>query len=149
MDHIMSDDLFDDDFDDARPGFVKLEDLLGRLLLIKPTGVTGERESTLRGQSGQMYEWIETDTVVLDGDVSELIESVPTVLDGFQFTGANLVGTIKPKIRTGRKVLGRLGQRPASDKQIKTLAWYLDAPTDADKDVARAYRKAHPPKDEF
>ena len=70
----------DDDFDDARSGFVKQEDLMGRLLLVKAFEV-GERVST--GQYAgtdpatgkpKVYEYVVTETVILDGDVTDLID---------------------------------------------------------------------------
>lgn len=133
----------DDLFDDARTGFIKGDDLEGRLLLIKPLSV-GERESTQPGSLGKMYEFVETDTVVLDGEPSEMIETVPFDVEGFQFSGARVVGFLKPKVRTGRMALGRLVRVKVKGR---TDAWELQPPTDADREIARAYIASRPSDD--
>jgi hypothetical protein len=135
----VDDEPFDDTFDLAGgAAFVKMEDLLGRLLLIKPTSI-GERESTIQGaKPGDTYEYVECDVVVLDGEPTELIESVPTVLEAFQFSGAVVVSSLKPKLRNGKRLLGRLGQHKA--KQFKTsMGWHFDPPSDVDQALARSY----------
>lgn len=124
-----------DPFDDARPGFIKLDDLLGRLCLITAREI-GERESTQSGSAGKMYKFVVTDTVVLDGDVNDEIEEVPLKLEDFQWSGTRVVGTLQPKIRTGRLCLGRLTQ---VHQKGRTPSWELEAPTDADKVIARKY----------
>jgi len=140
-----------DPFDEAREGFVKLDDLLGRLLLVTVQD-SGERESTLKGaKAGDMYVWVETDTVVLDGEVTDMIESVPIELSGFQFSGqritAQLLPPFKKKLRGQGNglVLGRLGQ--VKSQGFATMAWVLNAPTDADKATAREYLANRPTED--
>lgn len=132
-----------DPFDEAHEGFVKSDDLLGRLLLVT-VQESGERESTIKGaKAGDMYVYVETDTVVLDGDVTDLIESVPCSLGGFQFSGqritAQLLPPLKKKLRGAGNgiVLGRLTQ--VKSQSFTTMAWVLSAPTDADKAIARNY----------
>lgn len=136
----MSDFDFDDDndfdFDDARSAYVAQDDLQGRLLLITPSG-TGTRTSKTDGKE---YTYVISDVVILDGDVSDIIEDVPMELDDFQFSGVNLVGQLTPKIKKGRKVLGRLSRKPAQQKGF-TQAWILADPTEADKVLARKYLK--------
>lgn len=132
-----------DPFDEAHEGFLKMDDLLGRLLLITVME-SGERESNLpNSKEGASYVWVETDTVVLDGDITDMIDEVPCTLEAFQFSGQRITGQLlaplKKKLRgagTGL-VLGRLAQVKAV--KFKTLAWTLDAPTDADKVLARDY----------
>lgn len=138
----VNDDEFDETFDLAGgASFVKMDDLLGRLLLVKPISV-GERESTLPGaKPGQTYEYVECDVVVLDGEPTDLIDEIPAVLDAFQFSGAVVVGALKPKIRKGARLLGRLGQHRAA--QFKTsMGWHFDVPTEADQALARKYLAA-------
>jgi hypothetical protein len=136
-----------DPFDDARAGFVKMDDVTGRLLLISCTD-SGERQSTQKGaKEGEMYTYIVADVAVLDGEVTETVEEVPTLLEDFQLSGATLVGQLQPKLKKFLKgtgngvVLGRLTQKPSS---FKTPMWVLDAPTDKDKVVARKYIAEHP-----
>jgi len=124
-----------DPFTSAREAFVKMEDILGRLVLVIPTSA-GERESNVKGQAGQMYTYVETDTVVLDGDVTDMIDEVPTVLEGFQFSGQTVTGQLLPTLRKQGKYLGRVAQKPS---QYKTQMWVLAEPTEGDKAVAREY----------
>ena len=134
-----------DEFDEARSAFVKQEHLKGCLLLVTPTG-QGERESTLPGANGKPYTYVVADTVVLDTGfdkdgkplTNDMVEETPTELADFQLSGASLVGQLLPKIRKGRKVLGRLGKAPSQTKGFGE-AWVLAEPTEADKVVARAY----------
>lgn len=143
-----------DPFSTARAAFVKMDDVEGRLLLITVIS-SGERESNLPGsKAGDTYTYIVTDTVVLDGEVSDMIEEVPTTLEDFQFSGEAVTGQLAPALRKDVKmVLGRLGTKP---NKFKTKTWILNEPTEEDILVARKYleeekaRKASAkPKDPF
>lgn len=131
-----------DPFSSAREAFVKMDDVEGRLLLITATD-SGERQSNLpKAKDGEMYTYVVTDTVVLDGEISEMIDEVPTVLEGFQFSGQAVTGQLLPAVKkyqsgngTGM-VLGRLGTK---GNQWKTQTWVIQEPTDEDKAVARKY----------
>jgi len=127
----------DMDFVAARSAFMKLDNVLGRLLLVEPIS-RGERESTMPGQSGKIYAYIESDVVVLDGDINEDFEELPSVLDNFQISGQAIVGQLEGALKKGRKVLGRLGQKPSATKGFGK-AWVLEDPTEADIAVAKAY----------
>lgn len=131
-----------DPFSAASDSFVKMEHLKGRLLLITMTGVTGQRESTQKGQAGKFYDWIETDTVVLDGEETDMIDEIPTLLEGFQFSGGYVVGTLRPKVRKQGMVLGRL-----TTKAVPTgiPPWVFTKPTEEDNVLARKYLAANPP----
>lgn len=131
-----------DPFSDARDAFIKSEDLLGRLLLITPLS-KGERESTLPGSAGKLYEFVETTTVVLDGKVTDMIEAVPLVLEGQQYTGGTLTGQLLPKLAKHGMVLGRLDQEPSKTKSFGPM-WILRPPTGDDRQMARDYLAAHP-----
>lgn len=131
-----------DPFSTAREAFVKMDDVEGRLLLITVTD-SGERESNLpQSKEGDTYAYVVTDTVVLDGDVSEMLDEIPTVLEDFQFSGQAVTGQLLPALKkrnagkgTGM-VLGRLGTKP---NKFKTKTWVIQAPTDADAVVARKW----------
>jgi hypothetical protein len=126
-----------DPFADANDAFVKVEHLKGRLVLVTPLEI-GQRASTMRGQEGKMYDYVETETVVLDGETTDLFPTIPFVIDGFQWSGAAVVPQLKPKIASGRPVLGRAGGKPSATKGFGD-ANILTAPTDEDKAVAREY----------
>lgn len=131
-----------DPFSTAREAFVKMDHVEGRLLLIT-VNESGERESTLPGaKQGETYTYIETDTVVLDGEIDEMIDEVPMELDGFQFSGEAITGQLLPVLKkkqagTGTgMVLNRLGKKP---NKFKTKTWVLLEPTEDDKVKARKY----------
>lgn len=142
--------LWDDDPAPARSGFLRFADFfqdpedirngeVGRLLLIKPLA-TGERESTLQGaKPGDTYTWVECDIAILDGPVSEIIEEVPFVYEGFQFSGATLTGILLPKLRAGGTVLGRASAHKS--KGFNTVGWGLSKPTPEDFELARAFQR--------
>jgi hypothetical protein len=146
-----------DPFSSAREAFLKMPDLEGRLLLISPTD-QGERETNLPRQTGT-YVYVVTDTVVLDGEITEMVDEVPMTLEGFQFAGEAVTNQLMPALKrfqrkeTGAMVLGRLGTKPNS---YNTKTWVLQEPTDEDKALARkhladvaAKAAAVKPKDPF
>lgn len=148
-----------DPFNSAREAFVKMDHVAGRLLLIQ-VRESGERESTLpKAKDGDMYTFVETDTVVLDGEIDEMIDEVPMELDGFQFSGEAITGQLLPALKkyqagTGTGLLlNRLGTK---GNKWKTKTWVLLEPTEADKELARKYladkaarQAAAKPKDPF
>lgn len=130
-----------DPFSDARSGFVKLDDMLGRLLLIVPKSIE-MRASTLAGNQGKQYESITADVIILDGAITDMIDEIPFTLDDTFVAGGVLVPQLKPKIRTGGMVLGRLGEQP-SKTNPKVMAWVLREPTEEDKVLARPAASAY------
>lgn len=126
-----------DPFSTARDAFIKQEHVNGRLLLITPTD-SGTRPSTLPNQQGQEYTYIVTDTVVLDGDVDDMVDEVPMLLEDFQYSGQAITAQLQPALRKKGMVLGRLGQKPSQTKSFGP-AWVLAEPTEEDKVVARKY----------
>lgn len=129
-----------DPFSDARSGFVRLDDMEGRLLLVVPLSVE-QRDSTLPGQSGKKYDSITADVIVLDGDTTDMIEEIPFTIEGTFLSGQVLTAQLKAKVGKGM-VLGRLGKQKARTKGFGD-AWVLNAPTDADKKLARPAAKAY------
>lgn len=148
-----------DPFSTAREAFVKMDDVEGRLLLITVQD-SGERESTLpKAKEGDTYTYIVTDSVVLDGELTEMIDEIPMELEGFQFSGEAITGQLLPALKkvqngTGNGlVLNRLGTK---GNKWKTKTWILTEPTDEDKALAREYlttvearKKATTPSDPF
>jgi hypothetical protein len=131
-----------DPFSSAREAYVKMDDVQGRLLLITAQD-SGERESNLpRAKEGDMYVYVVTDTVVLDGEINEMVDEIPMVLEGFQFSGEAVTNQLLPAVKKFQRgdgnglVLGRLGTK---DNKFKTKTWILAEPTDEDKAKARKY----------
>ena len=137
---VTDEDLFDDEDDDddlqsARSGFVTLDDLLDRVIIVTPTD-SGSRT----GDNGE-YEFIVADVLVCDGRTTELIDRIPTMLDDFQLWGANVVSSLKPALRRGNSVVGVLGQKKAA--KYRTQAWHLLEPTAEQMTTAKAARRAY------
>lgn len=149
-----------DPFSTAREAFVKMDDVEGRLLLIQVLD-SGERQSNLpKAKEGDTYVYVVTDTVVLDGDLTEMIDEVPMELEGFQFSGQAVTGQLLPHLKKHQRgegskglVLNRLGSKGNS---YKTKTWVLLEPSKADMEIARKYladvearKAATKPKDPF
>lgn len=103
-----------------------LKEIEGRLLLVKPLS----QETGINTSLGEK-DAVRADITVLDGPDAP-IENTDVLI----FPRV-LQGQVKANIGTGRFNLGRLGKGLAKPGQ--NPPWKLADPTDADKDVARAY----------
>lgn len=112
-----------DQFDSPASG-AKITDFDGMLLLCTPTGFM-EGIATTFGPADA----VETTVDVIDGAKKGETHSAVRV---FQRA---LIGQLRPKIGSGRMVLGRLGRGQA--KAGQSAPWVLLDPTDADKQAAR------------
>lgn len=114
------------DLFDAPATGAKITTFDGSLLLITPTAVQ-EGIATAFGPADATV----VDLVVLDGPHAGEQHSGVLV---FQKA---LQGQLRPKVGTGRMVLGRLGRGTAKPGQ--SAPWILGDPTEQDKQAARAY----------
>jgi len=114
------------DMFDAPSSGVKITDLEGRLLLVFPT----EHREAIQTSFGPADAVI-ADVVVLDGPDS------PKKEYGVMLFQKKLQGQTRPKVGTGRAVLGRLGKGIA--KAGQSAPWQLKDPTPAEADTARRY----------
>lgn len=130
-----------DPFNNATTEFVRLDDLVGRAILVIPKELT-ERVSTLPGSNGKTYESVTADVIVLDGPITEKIPSIPSTHESVFFSGQVVVGQLKPKVATNGMVLGRMAQQPSKTKGFGD-AWVLQPPVDADKVLARPAARAY------
>lgn len=135
---------YTDPFTSSKSAFVKMTDLQGRLLLIRPRA-KGERQTTQPGQTG-MYPYMVTDTVVLDGELTELIDELPKDLTGFQFAGDAvfpvLDGALGKKNPDGSTHL-KLQRLERADTGRK--GWRLEEVDDETGiNIARAFLAANP-----
>jgi hypothetical protein len=112
-----------DQFDTPATG-AKITEFDGALLLLTPTEHR-EGISTAFGDADAVV----ADLVVLDGPHAG--QAHPGIL---VFQKA-LQGQLRPKVGTGRMVLGRLGRGIAKPGQ--SAPWILGDPTEADKTLAR------------
>lgn len=113
-----------DEFDTAS-AYVSMKDLLGELVLFTPSEYVDE---------------VKTDFGTKDAVVTDLVvltqEGTPEFTDAMIFQGS-LIGALKRKIPTGRKLLGVIELGEA--KKGQNAPYILVAPTDEQKQVARDY----------
>lgn len=122
-----------DQFDSPSTG-VKITEFEGSLLLLTPTAEQ-KAINTMYGPADA----IETRVMVLDG------KDAGVEHQGVLIFQKALQGQLRPKIGTGRMVLGRLGRGTAKPGQ--SAPWILTEPTEQDKTTARAHlnHNATPP----
>lgn len=130
-----------DPFSDARSDFIKVEDLKGRLVLIAPKDVV-TRQSRFPGQEGKTYDSVTADVIVLDGPVTESIETIPMTIDDMVISGTIMASQLAPKVKTRGMVLGRVATQPSQTRGFRD-AWLLEPPTEADKVIARPAASAY------
>lgn len=119
----MTNDLFDAP---SSGSGVKITEFEGQLLLLTPTAVEKDIP-TAYGAADATTVTI----VVLDGaGAGEEHVDVKVFQKALQ-------GQLRPKVGTGRMVLGRLGRGTAKPGQ--SAPWLLADPTEQDKQVARDY----------
>jgi hypothetical protein len=116
----------------AAGGKFSAKDHNGALLLITPTGYREGVETTYG-----IKDAVSADVVIID---EQNVSNSEAITDALLFGGV-LIGQTKSKIGKGL-VLGRLGQKPTTKGNP---AWVLADPTDAEKDVARAYLASKAP----
>lgn len=114
------------DMFDAPASGAKITNFEGALLLLQPTEYR-ENIATSFGPADAVV----TEVAVLDGRDSGQKHS------GVLIFQKALMGQLRPKVGSGRYVLGRLGRGVA--KAGQSAPWMLLDPTDADKDTARAH----------
>lgn len=148
----------DDLFEAASETFPSKFDLKNRLVVIYPTGVTGQRQ----GENGQPYTWYETTTVVLDDGpegwqaqvlnmdtgemqanlVPSVAEEGPQVLRNFQWSAGGITARLAPRVpkadgKPGSQV-GRINSRPNKSKGMAP-SWSISTPMEAEMATAREY----------
>lgn len=114
------------DMFDAPSTGVKITEFEGCLLLLAPTSEQKDINTSFGPADA-----VETTVTVLDG------KDAGTEHNGVLIFQKALQGQLRPKIGTGRMVLGRLGRGVAKPGQ--SAPWILAEPTDADKQTARAH----------
>lgn len=128
-------DAAEDEFDpSASAAALDLDAINGKLLLLKPTKIEEGVVTALGTKDATV-----ADVAVLDGDdaVAVLNGDDATVLKDVFVWPKVLQAQLKPKVATGRYVLGRLGRGTAKPGQ--NAPWKLFEADDADKKVARAF----------
>jgi hypothetical protein len=127
-----------DPFSDPTSEFRRFQEFEDRLLLIRPTEFLKQIATSL----GTPSDAVDAQVVVLDGD------NAPEEVGNVRFFGQGLVPTLKNEIMKGGLVLGILGK--GEKKPGKNAPWILFPATDEkQRQVARDYLEANPPKDPF
>lgn len=114
-----------DQFDSPSTG-AKITEFEGNLLLVEPT----EHREGINTAFGAA-DAVVANVTILDGPRAGQDEF------GVLIFQKALQGQLRPKIGTGRYVLGRLGRGTAKPGQ--SAPWILAEPTEADKNTARAH----------
>jgi hypothetical protein len=102
-----------DDFDDPQTEFVTPEDIDGRTVLVYPKTVIDNLPSTIPGNTGT-YSRVTADVVVVDGDVTEKIPTVPFIARDMFLSGDAIVSRVRQNVGTDKPVLGRIDSRPST-----------------------------------
>lgn len=121
----------DDEFAAPESDIWKITEADGGLLLVYPQSI--EFKATMHSTTAAGDECIRARVVVIDEKKPAKSEVHNDVLI---FQGV-LIGNLRGAIPGKKKVLGRLGRGEAS--KGKSAPWILNAPTEDDKGVARAY----------
>lgn len=114
-----------DEFDTAG-AYVAVKDLLGELVLFSPTEYVEEVQTDFGTKDA-----VVTDLVVLTADGG------PSEYQDVMIFQGSLIGQLKRKIPTGRKVLGVIAKGEA--KKGQNAPYILGAPDDAQKQMARDF----------
>jgi hypothetical protein len=150
----------DDLFEESSDEFIGKPDFKDRLVMIYPTGKSGERI----GENGKPYPWYETYTVVLDdgpnGYQEQVLDAdlnggqmrpnrIPSVeingaqiIEDHQWSAGGVTSRLKDKVPAKHDgvPVGLLGRIDAKAQKGKAAAWRPNAPTEADR--ARAVEPA-------
>lgn len=114
-----------DEFDTAG-SYVAVKDLVGELVLFTPHEYVEEFKTDYGTKDAVI-----TDLVVLTADGGPVEYNEAMIFQG------SLIGALKRKIPTGRKLLGRIALGEA--KKGQNAPYILTSPNDADQQMARDY----------
>jgi hypothetical protein len=97
-----------DPFDNATTDFINPEDLLGRIVLVIPTG-----KGTAKGDNGDPYDYVLGDMLICSGETNRKIEGpIPYEVTGQRFSAAMMVTQLLKNLPTGRMLAGKVDGRP-------------------------------------
>lgn len=124
-----------DEFDDPGPlDGVKWKDWEGRLALVTPHLV---KQMPNLDKAGELRDVTFADVVFLaEGGQEEAVFSKVPIFPKY------LQGQLRANIGTGRSNLGRVLSDVTRQQPRQDAPWVLSMPTDADKNMARAYLRA-------
>ena len=122
-----------DEFATPSSGFVDIHELKDRLCIFVPL----RAEAGTSKQDGKDYTRIVADVIVLDGEPTDLMPSIPHLVPEFFVSSKMMVGQLRRLVGKGKPMLGRVNGKPSTfNKQV--LAYAIGDPEDADKATAYA-----------
>lgn len=130
-----------DPFEDAKPAsvFPSMEQLVGRLVLVKPTKLTEKVPSgKYKNPDGTpvLSDRIDADLTVVDGPLDDF----DTVEFSSMFIGGSYqVTQLRPVLARGSQMLGRIQLKNPGQSKGQGNPWGFEPPTEADKQIARDY----------
>jgi len=120
-----------DEFATPGTGFVDIHELKDRLCIFVPL----RAEIGTSKQDGKDYTRIVTDVIVLDGEPTDLMPSIPHLVPEFFVSSKLMVGQLRRLVGKGKPMLGRINGKPSSfNKQV--LAYGIGDPEESDKAAA-------------
>lgn len=140
----------EDLFEDVQAEYVTVDDLEGRHVVVLP-----ERIEKATGKSGDEYDRIVADVIVLDGPETDKIPSVPFTVAEMYLSAKNVVGRLRSSVRDRKPRLGYVDSVPSSfNRNVKAFGFQpVDASNREIRDKANAaivaYREAVHAEDPF
>lgn len=130
-----------DPFEDAKPAslFPSMEQLAGRLVMVKPLDITKDIPSTkYKDSKGRpvLSDRIDADVTVVDGPVEGFDT---TEFKSMWISGSYQVTQLTGPLTRGTQLLGRVNLKDPSRAKGQGNPWGFNSPTDADKQIARDY----------
>lgn len=130
-----------DPFEDAKPAsqFPSMEQLKGRLVLVKPLKLTENIPSgKYKNPDGTpvLSNRIDADITVVDGPLDDF-DTVE--FSSMWVSGSYQVTQLRPVLARGSQMLGRIQLKNPGQAKGQGNPWGFEPPTEADKQTARDY----------
>lgn len=123
-------DEFVIEIEDAQSEYVRIADLDGRDVVVFPEEIGKDK-----GDNGEMYRYLKADVIVLDGQPTELMDTIPYVVSGMRMTSQPLVSNGERMLKKGvdKPFAGRINSQKGkfNNKAYGITTWEPDAPVRA------------------
>ena len=132
-------DVDTDEFDTPQREFVTIHDLKDRLCVINARRL----EQGKGKQDNEPYKYVVADVIIVDGELTELIDHLPFVAPNMHINAKALVSQLEDRVGKNRAYLCRIDAAPSSyNRQVMAYGVRKHEITDADKAAALpAWRK--------
>jgi len=137
-------DEFEIEIEDAQSDLVRVADIDGRNVVIFPEKIDKDK-----GDDGKPYNYLQADVIVLDGPVTELMDTIPFVVTSMRLTSGPLVRNGERVMKKGKDkpFAGRINSQKGKfgNKAYGITTWEPDAPIRKLANIEAAkYIKAKP-----